>query len=100
MKNRLQMIKALSHSKNTCTAGIMKRLLNGESTLEQEQCRNHGSFVTAVLNGDYETAIRKADSENKAALDAPELHPIFQQIFNQFNPCLKLEAGEEKETAR
>ena len=62
------MIRAIAHSENTCAAGIAKRLLNGTSTLEQEQCRNHGGFITAVLNGDYNTAIRLADSENKKAL--------------------------------
>lgn len=101
--NRLQMIRALARSKNTCAAGIMKRLLNGTSTLEQEQCMNHGSFVTAVLKGDYETALAKADSENKAALLATEkyvptqadkqwlkdvkpsnMHPIFEQILKPY----------------
>lgn len=83
------MIRALALSKNTCTAGIMKRLLNGTSTLEQEQCMNHGSFVTAVLKGDYETALAKADSENKAALlaaDKPSnMHPIFEQILKPYS---------------
>lgn len=62
------MIKAIAHSENKCAASIAERLLNGTSTLEQEQCRNHGGFITAVLNGDYNTALKLADSENKTAL--------------------------------
>ena len=64
----LKMLKALSTSGNLCTAGIATRILDGRETIESELEKNHGSFVTSVLKGDYIYALSVADSENSAAL--------------------------------
>jgi hypothetical protein len=63
-----QMLTALCGSKNQLTKNIANRIINAETTVTDELARNHGAFLTAVLKGNYETAMRLADSDNKDAL--------------------------------
>lgn len=64
----IEMLTALKKTDNTACIGIVNRVLAGEVTIEQELDKNHGSFITAVLKGDFETALHKADSCNKKCL--------------------------------
>jgi len=59
------MLTALTKSGNELTAERAKTILNEGLTPEQAIQRWHpGSFLTAVLRGDLETAKYKADSDN------------------------------------
>jgi hypothetical protein len=63
----LEMIKKLQFSKSEVTAFKCKQILNGQSTIENE-LKYSGGFLTAVLKGDFEEALARADFENKKIL--------------------------------
>lgn len=61
-----QMLKALVDSDNLLTAVHSHQLLNGGmSWTEGYSC---GGFMTAVLDGNYELALKLADSDNLECL--------------------------------
>ncbi len=62
-----EMLKKISTSSNETCARTARKILNGETTIEEE-LKYEGSFMTAVLKGDYEEALNRADSENYYAL--------------------------------
>lgn len=62
-----QMIEALSKSKNELVARKCQRILNEETTIEEE-LEYSGSFLTYVLTGDFKNAMRSADYQNHEAL--------------------------------
>lgn len=64
---RDQMIEALSKSNNEIVAKRCQQILNGEQTIEDALSMS-GGFMTSVLQGDYESAIVRADQQNKIAL--------------------------------
>lgn len=64
----LEMLERLQYSKNINCAAIAKRILAGVSSVEYE-LKYTGGFMTAVLEGDYQTAISRADYYNKEALN-------------------------------
>lgn len=69
MIQAIHMIKAIAkYSNNELCATLCKQIINGDTTIEKELSRNHGSFFVSVLNGDYSTALRRADFSNANAL--------------------------------
>lgn len=70
MNNELttqQMIEALSLSTNENVADKCKRILSGESTIEEEK-KFCGGFMYEVFMGRYANAVKKADQSNLIAL--------------------------------
>lgn len=65
----LQMLEKLQHSKNEATAFKCKSILSGDTTVK-EQLKYSGGFLTAVLKGDFDEALARADFENKQALQS------------------------------
>jgi len=64
-----QMIQAIAHhSTNLLCRTICEKIIKGESSIEHEKTRNHGSFMVAVLDGNFNLAMCRADDSNKAAL--------------------------------
>lgn len=64
---RDEMLRRLTISKNEQVADTAKKILAGK--LDPEVVKSYcGSFLRAVLNGDFEHAKSKADSENMRAL--------------------------------
>ena len=60
------MLKVLVKSENLLTAVHAEQILNG--AMSNEQARSCGGFMNAVLDGDYERALRLADKDNLNAL--------------------------------
>lgn len=65
--NTDQMLLKLTRSENENVRILANRILSGETTKEQE-LRYTGSFMTFVLKGDYDNALRTADHLNYFAL--------------------------------
>lgn len=64
-----QMIKTIAlHSRNELSKAVCLRILSKESTIPDELEKNHGSFISNVLNGNYERAWVYGDIQNRAAL--------------------------------
>jgi hypothetical protein len=63
-----QMIEALALSKNEVVASKCRKILDNETTIEQE-LKYCGSFMQEVLNGNYNEAIKRADMPNLQALN-------------------------------
>ncbi len=66
----IEMLKRLQYSTNSNCSETAKRILTGESTIEHE-LKYCGGFMEAVLNGDYQTALQRADAFNQIALLTP-----------------------------
>ncbi len=66
----IDMLKRLQYSMNSNCAETAKKILTGQSTVEHE-LKYCGGFMEAVLNGDYETALQRADAFNQIALLTP-----------------------------
>lgn len=62
-----EMLVKLTSSKNQITANKSVDILLGIKTIENEK-KYCGSFFRAVLEGDYEEALRRADGDNRKAL--------------------------------
>lgn len=62
-----EMLLKLTRSNNELIADKARRIIEGVTTSEEE-LKYCGSFLRAVLNGDYEEALRRADSCNYQAL--------------------------------
>lgn len=62
-----EMLVKLTKSKNELIAKKSEDILLGVKTIEEER-KYCGSFFLAVLEGNYEDALRKADSFNRQAL--------------------------------
>lgn len=62
-----EMLSKLVHSNNELVATKAARILAGITTIEEE-LKYCGSFLRAVLTGDYDEALRRADSCNYEAL--------------------------------
>jgi alanyl-tRNA synthetase len=62
-----EMLQKLVNSKNEGCAYIAKRILRKHSTIEKE-LEYAGSFMTFVLKGDYDNALKNADQHNRKAL--------------------------------
>jgi hypothetical protein len=60
------MLVKLTKSKNELIAKKSEDILLGVKTIEEEM-KYCGSFFRAVLEGNYEDALRKADSFNRQA---------------------------------
>lgn len=58
-----EMLKALAASGNMIVQIIAKGIISGESTIEHER-KYTGSFMSAVLDGNFEEAVRNADNIN------------------------------------
>ena len=68
MKNETRsMLVKLTLSKNEQCSMLALKLLANETTIENEY-KYAGGFMKAVLNGNYNDAITRADNENKIAL--------------------------------
>ena len=67
-----QMLLAISHSDNEICADKAKAILNGETTIEHE-LKYSGSFMTAVMKGDFKRAMECADMSNRIALSQYKL---------------------------
>lgn len=67
MLNTNEMLAALTQSENHNCRDLARKILSGEKTIENE-LKYTGSFMTAVLKGDYAEAIALSDSLNRAAL--------------------------------
>lgn len=63
-----EMLQALTKSGNDNVADICTKIINKEVDVERYE-RNAGSFMKAVLAGDYYWALTKADGLNKACLE-------------------------------
>lgn len=63
----MEMIEALSKSKNETVALKCRNIINGITTIHQER-KYAGGFLFAVLNGKFEEAIERADKENELCL--------------------------------
>lgn len=65
-----EMLMAIAfYSDNELCASIARRILVGTTTVAEQLKRNPGSFIRAVLEEDFESALRSADSGNKKALE-------------------------------
>ena len=62
-----EMLVKLTGSKNQIIANKSVDILLGIKEIETEK-KYCGSFFRAVLEGDYEEALRRADSDNRQAL--------------------------------
>jgi len=62
-----EMIEGLSKSANELVARKCQRILDKQSTIEDE-LKYSGSFMTNVLTGNYKMATQSADYENHQAL--------------------------------
>lgn len=62
-----EMLVKLTSSKNEIIAYKSMKILMGVTKAEEE-IKYCGSFFRAVLEGDYEAALMRADSENREAL--------------------------------
>lgn len=62
-----EMLFLLTSSKNELIAQKAQKIIFGVTTIEEE-LKYCGSFLRCVLTGDYETALRRADSDNYFAL--------------------------------
>lgn len=62
-----EMLVKLTGSKNQIIANKSVDILLGIKDIEVEK-KYCGSFFKAVLEGDYEEALRRADSDNRQAL--------------------------------
>ena len=63
----MEMIEALSKSKNENIALKCSKILSGETTIEHER-KYAGGFLFAVLSGKFEEAIQRADKDNELCL--------------------------------
>lgn len=64
---RDEMIQRLTRSGNDHVRALCNKILAKQTTIEEE-LRYTGSFMTAVLTGDYESAMQRADLDNRTAL--------------------------------
>lgn len=63
------MIQAIAeNSSNHLCKGLCQNILDGNTTVEIEKGRGHGSFISAVLDGDFKLALSRADTGNAKAL--------------------------------
>jgi hypothetical protein len=64
------MLKLLLHSKDLNVANLAKRILNKESTVDEEEAKLKPTdrFIDSVLCGDVEQALRNANNDNLEAL--------------------------------
>ncbi len=62
-----EMLSKLAYSKNEIVAEKSQRIIAGITTIEEE-LKYCGSFMQCVLTGDYEMALKRADSANYEAL--------------------------------
>lgn len=63
-----EMIEALVKSDNQNVAKTCSEILNGTKTIK-EVIKYCGSFLNAVLRGDFEDAIDRADYSNRICLE-------------------------------
>ena len=61
-----EMLKALLSSGNEPCRNIANRVLNNETTIAEER-KYTGHFMSAVLDGSFEEAVRNADAINLSA---------------------------------
>jgi len=61
-----QMLKVLVNSENLLTSIHAQQILSG--AMSHECSLSLGGFMTAVMNGNYELALKLADSDNLDAL--------------------------------
>lgn len=65
--NTQEMLFLLTTSKNEMIAQKAQNIIFGVTTIEEE-LKCCGSFMKCVLRGEYEDALRRADSDNYFAL--------------------------------
>jgi hypothetical protein len=65
---RDEMLKALTKSGNENVAEVCTKIINKQIDVERYE-RGAGSFMKAVLAGDYYWALTKADGLNRACLE-------------------------------
>ena len=66
----IQMLSRLQHTSNAVVSSKAKKILASENVIGAiyEEKASCGGFMKAVLNGDYEDALARADHENYIAL--------------------------------
>lgn len=74
------MLAAISESTNKNSSNLALKILTGRTTI-QEELKYTGGFMTAVLKGEYETALGRADSENLASLTSASLVIDYEEGF-------------------
>lgn len=62
-----KLLEAISKSTNKFCAELSKSILSGDVTIEQQK-PFAGSFMRAVMEGDADTAIDRADADNTLAI--------------------------------
>jgi hypothetical protein len=60
----IEMLERLQHSQNKIVASLAERIIEGKETIKEAQTLSYGGFVNAVLNGNYQEALERADLEN------------------------------------
>lgn len=68
-----EMLRALTNSDNRLCALRAKAVVDGQMTIQEALDQSPGSFMTAVLKGDYQSALRNADGNNLKALNSWKL---------------------------
>lgn len=62
-----EMLKAILDSHNEDCQDIAERILSKSTTIAEER-KHTGAFMSAVLDGNFEEAIRRADAINLTAI--------------------------------
>lgn len=65
---RKMLLAIIFHGTNEVRKIIARKVLAGESTSAIELRKEHGSFMNAILLGDFVTAFEIADEDGKKAL--------------------------------
>jgi hypothetical protein len=65
---REEMLQALTNSGNTLVAEKCKKIINGTINPKKE-IKTCGSFMFAVLSGNYDEAMDRADFDNRLCLE-------------------------------
>lgn len=66
--NRNEMLKRLQYSENKIIASAARRIAEGYETIAEAKKRGYGGFMQAVLDGDYDEALCRADTENRRCI--------------------------------
>ena len=62
------MVMALTESKNAVTRDVCTKISMGYFTTLEAKQRGYGGFMDAVLSGDYDLALSRADKDNSEIL--------------------------------
>lgn len=79
---RGQMLERLQYSQNAITASMAQRILEGRETIAEAKKMGYGSFMQAVIEGNYEEALCLADDANRRCI--AEEYAIEEEQFNEW----------------